>query len=809
MNIRISFSVLFNVLIMSFLTYGQSSLDYQMPHSDILKLADVSPAPLVRINASGTTAVLFFRSNYKSIEELSGEELRLGGLRINPATNSPSRETSYHDIKITDVNLGKTHDVIGLPEKPKIARIQWNNAQTKIAFTHTTDSGNELWVLDLATRTASKIMDARLNCNIGSPFVWTPDDNALLVKLLPSDRKPLIERSRSIPSGPVISQNDGQKAQNRTYQDLLRNKEDEANFEQLVRSELHTVSLTGESKFWKATDMYAGFSYSPDGNYLMVTTIERPFSYIVPVSRFPMAFRMYDPAGNMIKEIAKNPLMEEMPKGFMAVSKLPRSFQWRSDKPATLVWVEALDGGDPEQKVDFRDAVYEQRAPFTETPRLIVKTKDRFASIIWGNDELAVLNDYWWNTRMQRATVINPSQNEKPGVVFWEGSSDDKYADPGDFVTARNQFGNYVLEIDKGSLYLMGDGFTPKGKFPFVDKYEIKSQKKKRIYESKYTDKLETLLSAIDIKKGIILTRLESKNEYPNIYLANILKNEIKPITQNPNPFEILNQVHKEVITYKRPDGVELSATLYLPVGYDRTKKEKVPMLMWAYPKEFKDKDNAGQVTTSPNEFTFLYYGSPIYWVARGYAVLDDASFPIIGEGDKEPNDNFIEQLVANAKAAIDAVDAMGYIDRNRVAVGGHSYGAFMTANLLTHSNLFAAGIARSGAYNRTLTPFGFQSEERNYWEAPEVYHDMSPFTHADKMKTPLLLIHGEDDNNSGTFPMQSERYFNALKGLGATTRYVVLPKESHGYSAKESIMHMLWEQDQWLEKYVKNRILP
>jgi len=342
-----------------------------------------------------------------------------------------------------------------------------------------------------------------------------------------------------------------------------------------------------------------------------------------------------------------------------------------------------------------------------------------------------------------------------------------------------------------------------------VDKYEIKSQKKKRIYESKYTDKLETLLSAIDIKKGIILTRLESKNEYPNIYLANILKNEIKPITQNPNPFEILNQVHKEVITYKRPDGVELSATLYLPVGYDRTKKEKVPMLMWAYPKEFKDKDNAGQVTTSPNEFTFLYYGSPIYWVARGYAVLDDASFPIIGEGDKEPNDNFIEQLVANAKAAIDAVDAMGYIDRNRVAVGGHSYGAFMTANLLTHSNLFAAGIARSGAYNRTLTPFGFQSEERNYWEAPEVYHDMSPFTHADKMKTPLLLIHGEDDNNSGTFPMQSERYFNALKGLGATTRYVVLPKESHGYSAKESIMHMLWEQDQWLEKYVKNRILP
>ncbi|HMU04097.1 MAG TPA: prolyl oligopeptidase family serine peptidase, partial [Saprospiraceae bacterium] len=390
--------------------------------------------------------------------------------------------------------------------------------------------------------------------------------------------------------------------------------------------------------------------------------------------------------------------------------------------------------------------------------------------------------------------------------LFNERNQQDTYSDPGSFVTKRNSFNLNTLEIIDDKVSMIGDGYSAAGKFPFIDRYDLKDFKKERIYQSKESDKLEELLSSIDTKKGIYLTRLESKNEYPNIYLRDLKKISVKQITFHRNPFEVLNGVHKEVIKYKRNDGVELSATLYLPVGYDKAKKEKMPMIMWAYPTEYKDKSSAGQVTANANEFTFPNYGSPLYWLTKGYVILDDAAFPIVGEGTNEPNDTFVPQLVANAKAAIDAVDSLGYIDRTKVAVGGHSYGAFMTANLLTHSDLFAAGIARSGAYNRTLTPFGFQSEERNYWEAPEVYDAMSPFQNSDKMKTPLLLIHGEADNNAGTYPMQSERYFNALKGLGATARLVILPKESHGYSAKESIMHMLWEQDQWLDKYVKNR---
>ena len=369
----------------------------------------------------------------------------------------------------------------------------------------------------------------------------------------------------------------------------------------------------------------------------------------------------------------------------------------------------------------------------------------------------------------------------------------------------RNDMGSMVLTIANNQAFSIGDGYTKDGQFPFVDQLNLKSRKKKRIYQSAYTDKVEDI-SNYDPKKKKLLVRIESPTEYPNYYFRMIGGKQIDQITHFENPFKSLQNVDKEVISYTREDGIELSGTLYLPIGYDKNKKEKAPMIMWAYPTEFKDKSSAGQNTKNPNEFTYPYYGSMVYWVTRGYIVLDDASFPIIGDGDEEPNDSFREQLVANAKAAIDAVDELGYVDRERVAVGGHSYGAFMVANLLSHSDLFAAGIARSGAYNRTLTPFGFQSEERNYWEAPEIYNGMSPFMHAEKMNEPLLLVHGEADNNSGTYPMQSERYFNALKGLGATVRLVILPKESHGYRSKESILHLLWEQDQWLEKHVKNK---
>ena len=425
---------------------------------------------------------------------------------------------------------------------------------------------------------------------------------------------------------------------------------------------------------------------------------------------------------------------------------------------------------------------------------------------VWGNDNIAFLTDEWYDTRNTKTYLINPSNPSQQPKVITDRNQQDVYSDPGVFETKKNEYNKYVLAIEKENAYRIGEGYTKEGQFPFIDEFNLKTLQSKRLYTSTYKDKKEDLLEIEDFKTGKVLVQIQSKSDYPNYYFRNIKKqNSLTPITSFQNPFESIKNVSKEVIKYKRKDGVELSGTLYLPAGYDKVKKEKLPLLIWAYPAEYKDKNSAGQSTQNSNEFTFPYYGSFVYWVTKGYVVLDDAAFPIIGEGTTEPNDNFIPQLVANAEAAIDAVDALGYINRKKVAVGGHSYGAFMTANLLTHSNLFACGIARSGAYNRTLTPFGFQSEQRNYWEAPEVYTAMSPFMNADKMKTPLLLVHGEADNNPGTFTLQTERYYQALKGLGATTRMVILPKEAHSYVAKENILHLLWEQDQFLEKYLKN----
>ena len=786
---------------------AQENSTYQKPPKEILELVDVPRAPIVLLDDSKEYMILLYRDAYKSIEALSQEELRLGGLRIDPKTNIGSRVTYFNNVKIKNLNKkgADISQVKGLPASPKLTNFTWSPDQKKLALTNTTTNGVEVWVLDLTTATVTKLTSAIINANIGDVINWFEDGQSLLVKIVSESKKPLINTKTAIPVGPTISVNDGKKAQNRTYQDLLKNKNDEHNFEQLALSEIYKVSLNGSKEKWLDNDIYTTINFSPDGNYVLVKTVEKPFSYLVPYRRFPSKTTIYTKNGKKVETVIEVPLIEDLPKGFMSVRTGKRDFRWRNDKPSTLVYSKALDGGDPENKVEFRDEIFELQNPYNGNGKSILKTINRIYDIEWGNNSIAIAHDYWWNTRNTKTYIFNPSDVSQKPKILSDRNYQDTYSDPGNFVTERNSMGSSVLTLLKENAYLIGDGYTENGQFPFIDQVSLKDKTKKRIYQSKYTDKVEDLQN-YDPKKNELLVRIESPKEYPNYYFRNIKNDKLNQITSFKNPFVSIQNVHKEVINYKRDDGLDLSGTLYLPVGYNKNSKEKMPMIMWAYPTEYKDKSSAGQSTKNPNEFTYPYYGSMIYWVTRGYVVLDDASFPIVGEGDAQPNDTFREQLVANAKAAIDAVDKLGYIDRSKVAVGGHSYGAFMVANLLSHSDLFAAGIARSGAYNRTLTPFGFQSEERNYWESPEIYNNMSPFMHADKMDHPLLLVHGEADNNSGTYPMQSERYFNALKGLGATVRLVILPKESHGYRSIESILHLLWEQDQWLEKHVKNK---
>ena len=789
--------------------FGQEDLTYQKPSAEILALADYERAPSVSMDTKKEYMLLRYRNTYKTLDELNQDEMRLGGLRINPVTNISSTMTYVNNLKIRKIADTKAEptQVKNLPENSKIANITWSPNDKKIAFTHTASSGVELWVVDIETATAKKLTDPILNCNIRGSYSWLKDNETMLVRMIPADRPPLIDESKNLPKGPIVSVAEGVVSQNRTYQDLLKNKTDEANFETLVASEIYKININGEKKLFLKKDLYNEQSISPDGNYVMISTYHKPFSYIVPLYRFPQTTTIYNLDGDTIKVVNEEPLVEVMAKGFNATRVGKRSMNWRDDLPASLFFVEALDNGDPANEVDFRDELFTWDAPFAANPVSLMKTKQRFYRALWGNENTALIYDYWYDTRNMKTYLLNPSSTDKEPKIIYDRNYQDVYSDPGNFEMRENEFGRDVLAIEEGNLFLLGSGYTENGQFPFIDQLNLKTFKTNRLYQSAFTNKKEDIYSIEDYKKGVALVLIQSPSEYPNYFFRNFKKKDkLEQITFNKNPFESIKDVQKEVIKYKRADGVELSGTLYLPLGYDKKNPQKLPLLIWAYPQEYKDKNSAGQTTQNPNEFTYPYYGSFVFWVTKGYVVLDDASFPIIGEGENEPNDTFIEQLAANGKAAIDAVDKLGYIDRTKVAIGGHSYGAFMTANLLTHTNDYACGIARSGAYNRSLTPFGFQSEQRNFWDVPAIYSGMSPFFTANKLKTPILLVHGEADNNPGTFTLQTERYFQALKGLGGKARMVILPKESHGYAAKENILHLLWEQEQFLDKYLKDK---
>jgi dipeptidyl aminopeptidase/acylaminoacyl peptidase len=602
----------------------------------------------------------------------------------------------------------------------------------------------------------------------------------------------------------VIDENLGQKRPARTYQDLLSSAHDEALFTWHTTSQLARVTLEGEVTPLGQPGVLHRASPSPDAAWILVEVIHQPYSYLVPAGRFPRRLEVWDAQGQVVKQIADLPLAEDIPVAYSAVRKGPRSLRWRADAAAELCWVEALDEGDPAVDVPHRDQLFLWGAPFTQEPTAWIKLELRFAGLVWGRGDLAIAYESWWSTRHVRTWIAAPDTPTQAPRVLHDRSWEDRYSDPGSPMLRDNQWGRAVLRTtpDGQSIYMVGAGASPQGNRPFLDRLNLGSGDTERLWQSQ-SPWYEQPAEMLDDEGHKLITRRESTEVPPNYYLRDLRDGSLRPLTDFKHPFPQILGSTRELISYERADGVQLNARLHLPAGYDAERDGPLPVLVWAYPREFKDAQAAGQVRDSPHRFVGVGWWSPLLWLVRGWCVLDDATMPIIGEGDAEPNDTYVEQLVSSAQAALDEVARRGVGDPARAAVGGHSYGAFMTANLLAHSQLFKAGIARSGAYNRTLTPFGFQAEERTLWEAPETYIEVSPFMHADKISTPLLLIHGEADNNSGTYPMQTERFYKALKGHGATVRMVMLPHESHSYRARESILHMAWEMDRWLQRYV------
>ena len=792
--------LLFIFLLSAFNLFAQDAIEYKTPPKEIYDLVMAKLTPSVSFDHKGEWMLVMERSSMPPVEELAQPELRIAGLRINPNNFGLSRTPFIINLILKDIKSGTEFPVTGLPKPLKAGNVQWNPDENKIAFTQTSDHAIDLYIIDVKLRKAAKVNKTALNLVNGNAFDWI-DNNTLMYQTIvkpytAAPAKPLA------PKGPTVQQNLGKVAASVTYQDLIKSPYDEALYEFYATSQLVKNSSGVETKIGTAA-IFSGVDISPDKKYLLVERIDKPFSYLVPAGGFNSTILVTDMNGKLIKEIAKLPSSELAPTGYDNVLNAPRSHQWLNNQPASITWIEPLDSGLIKKSVEFHDAAYLLTAPFSGSAKQLVKTAMRIGNINDINDDIWLVSEYSRIKHRTKTSKLNPATGTMEMII--DRSTDDAYGDPGTPLNDKNKYGKNSIRLINGSKMLMRSvGSSPKGDMPFLASFDLNTKQQDILWRC--TDPYyESVTTVLDFDKLQVITSRQSQSEQPNYYLRDIKNNSVKQITSFPDPQPALRGVTKQKITYKRKDGVDLAADLYLPKGYDAKKDGPLPVFMWAYPREFKSASDAAQIRGSSNTFTRVGYGSAVFWVTMGYAVMDNTEYPIVGEGDKQPNDNFIDQLTWNAEAAIDKIAEMGVGDRNRIAVGGHSYGAFMTANLLAHTNLFKAGIARSGAYNRTLTPFGFQNEERTYWQAPDVYFNMSPFSHANTIKTPLLLIHGEADNNPGTFPIQSERLYNAIKGHGGTVRYVQLPFESHGYAAKENILHMLWEMNEWLDKYVKN----
>ncbi|HMO13431.1 MAG TPA: prolyl oligopeptidase family serine peptidase [Pirellulaceae bacterium] len=799
-NIRFRLSLLCQFCL--FIGYVSAPLisqqSYQLPPKEIVDIIDAPPTPNIVFSPNGEHLLIVERSAMPSIEDLSRRMLKLAGLRIDPAANARFNVNFNRALSIRATD-GSDVRRVAIPDEAKISSVSWSHRSHAFVVTTVTDQGSQLWWVDVENPSEPKRIVENLN-SVTVGVNWMPDGESLICATIPVEQGTEPPAPRQ-PLGPNIQESFGFETPTRTYQDLLKDPYDEALFDFYFTTQLAIVNREGAKSMIGRPAIFGSLSVSPNGDYLLVATIQRPYSYLLPMSSFPTHWEVWSLRGELVYKVAEVPLEENIP--IEGVRQGRRSISWRSNEPATLSWVEALDGGDPRNQVDHRDQLFMLAAPFDTSPREVAKLEHRFVGSTDMLDRSLLITTELDRDRRWIRSLLHSLDSLKDPITLVDRSLRDRYGDPGQLAMRELENGQRVVRQDGDWVYRIGLGASPQGNLPFIDRFNLATLETERLWrcqEGTYEMVVDIRHSGADTKPTVVTVK-ESLESPSNFFQIDLNDMSTVALTDFPDPLPQIRGIQRELVQYERADGVQLSATMYLPEDYQPG--TRLPLLIWAYPIEFNDPQTAGQVSDSPWRFTRMGGISHLTLVKQGYAVMDNATMPVIGDPETM-NDTFVEQIVAAAQAAIDKAVDMGVADRDRVAVGGHSYGAFMTANLLAHSDLFKAGIARSGAYNRTLTPFGFQAERRKFWDAKDVYMNVSPFTHADKIRTPILLIHGEDDNNSGTFPVQSLRMFQAIKGNGGNVRLVMLPYESHGYQARESVLHTQAEMLNWLDKFLK-----
>ena len=801
---------------------AESTSGYNQPPQNILDVMNAPSPPQPMVSPTSDTMLLVSWQDYPSIARVATPFLRLAGVRVEPGNHSKHDTPggygitpcarSFELVRVADGS--QKH--IALPAAACPGQPVWAADGTRFAFVNLASDAVELWIGDAKTAEAHRVQGVRLNPMFDGEMMWMADQKTLLVKLVPQRLGPLPKES-SAPTGPSIQETDGQKGQSSTYEvrDTLTNKHDEDVFDYYAASQLALVNVASGAitPIGKQAN-YEMVLGAPDGKHVLVTSIHKPYSYVTTYDHFPKEVEVWDisqPDHISVHTIESLPLADRVP--IHGVPLGPREFDWRATDPATLVWAEALDGGDWNVKVPNRDKVMLSKAPFEGPPVEITRTEQRFMGYDWSEQPgVALLTEYDHNRHWKKIFAVNLDDPQSKPRLLWDLSTDELYKNPGTPVHRQLANGAWVIRQQDGSIYLRGQGSSPDGDRPFLDRFNVSSQQAERLFRS---DKncYEQFLAFAGSDSQKFLTWHQSPTDPPNAFQRTLeskidppdgeatFSSTSAPITHIPDPAPAVRAIKKRLVKYKRADGLDLSFTLYTPPGYQEG--TRVPTILYAYPLDYADPSTAGQVSGSQQTFTQLRQYRLL--LLAGYAIIDRAAFPIIGD-PKKAYDTYLDQLVADAKAAVDEAVRIGVADPDRIGVTGHSHGALMTVNLVAHSDLFRAGVATSGSYNKTLTPFGFQNERRSVWEAPDVYLKVSPFFVADKIKAPLLLMHGAEDANPGTTPLQSVKLYEAIRGNGGITRLVLLPHEPHWYTAKESNEQEVYEMLRWFDKYVKTR---
>jgi dipeptidyl aminopeptidase/acylaminoacyl peptidase len=779
---------------------------YRTPADDIVSIIDAPPTPVAALAPGRRFAALVHYEAHPPVTMLARPFLSLAGIRVDPTLPGRQRTRRLTGLSVLSTASGQIRP-LELPAGKSVSVPVWAADGIRFAFTVEEPDGVAVWVADAQTAIATEVPGLRVQdvlggdpTSAGSAVRWSRDGTHLFAFGAPGAPPELPAE----PIEPQVEEAAGKYSQMATYQDLLRTDADADLFEQLATTlPLRVDPDTGVATQLGPPGPYYHLSESPDGQHLLMYRLKRPFSFRVPFPYFARTIEVWSAEGELERVIADLPVSDEVPR--QGVPTGPRLVSFEESAPASLVWVEALDGGDPKAPAEHRDQLLRLAAPFRAEPEVVGRVQHRclgWYDLAAPGQLLMTEHDRdrrWLTTRLTDLAV------PEPGRVMFDHSADEAYLDPGSPMLTVHPDGTRTVLQDGQYIYLRGDGASPDGDRPFLDRLDLSDLSTQRLFTSP-ADAYEHVLGFLAEDRQSVLIWHETRSGPPNLAVATLAAEaagDRRMLTDWPDPHPQLTGMDKRMLAYDRGDGVQLTGMLHLPPGYDAESDGPLPLVIWAYPLDYGDAATAGQVRGTTERFTRLNASDPVWFVLRGYAVLQNATMPVIGDPETM-NDSYVEQITMAASAHISALVKMGIADPARVAVGGHSYGAFMTANLLAHTDLFAAGIARSGAYNRSLTPFGFQAERRNFWEATDVYDRISPFRYADRITAPLLLLHGARDANSGTFPIQSERLFQAIQGTGGTARLVVLPHESHGYLARESVLHVLAEQLDWLERWLR-----